>query len=413
MGDSGGLFGDFTGIGENPGDVFQHQADRIDSVLGSSPSGEGGLNLAPTIINGLIGYGSSGLLNTGVVDNLFTGNEGDALIGAAEGYGTSYLQGGGGGVGDGVDPGTGGTNLFEGDTSGNFSNVGGGGIDTGITPGVTDPGAGGTNLFAGDVPGNFSNVGGGGLVDPNTPGSFIPTNSADPTPMTPQLAQQFGIAPMDAGATPGMDPGTGGTNLFAGDTPGDFSNVGGGGAGLPGGSTTGGDNDFLKWLGKHKTTAGLLGISALNAFKTPKLPGAARTAMDSANAGIGQANQTISTGGMGPQWQQQKATIDASIDQQMRQMTEQMMQSAVNSGMGSSSAVTAQKIQQMKAQLETQRQQLYMQAQQQNVQNALRVLTGDNQVLMGIANMQMRNSAESRQAASETAELALLLSGLG
>lgn len=420
----GGIFGDVLGslgYGPNMEQAFEHNADRWGMVLGTNDQGQG-LNLAPSLVNAGFAYGTSGLLNTNVVDNLFTGNEGDAALGAAEGYGLNYLQSGSGGadVGDG-------TNLFAGDTPGNYSNVGGGGIDpsTGVSAPPPDPYGAGSGFGQDTLPAmglpSDTGVGGapGGVTDPSA--SFISTSSADPTPLTPQLAQQLGIAaplgtdmsvtPVDAGG--GGLPEGGGTNLFASDQPGGFSNVGGGGSDLPGGSTTGGDNDFMRWLGKHKGLTGMLGLSALNAFKQPKLPGAARSAQDSANASIGQANQTIATGGMGPQWAQQKATIDQSIDQQIQQATEQMMQQAINSGMGANSGVTAQKISQLRAQLETQRQQLYMQAQQQNVQNAIRVLSGDNQVLMNIGNMQMQQSEEARNAAMETARLALMLGGLG
>ena len=63
----------------------------------------------------------------------------------------------------------------------------------------------------------------------------------------------------------------------------------------------------------------------------------------------------------------------------------------------------------MRGQLEQQRQALYLQAQQQNVAQAVTVLTGGNQVLDQIAQMQLNQSDQARAAASQTAELALLL----
>ncbi len=119
----------------------------------------------------------------------------------------------------------------------------------------------------------------------------------------------------------------------------------------------------------------------------------------------------ISSGGTNtPTWNTQKASIDSQISEQLNSAIEQLKQSAANSGMGgANSAVVQQKIAQLQQQATTQRQQLYAEAQQRNVANAVAELTGGNQTLGSIAQMQMGQSSAAQQSAAQTAELALLL----
>jgi hypothetical protein len=72
-----------------------------------------------------------------------------------------------------------------------------------------------------------------------------------------------------------------------------------------------------------------------------------------------------------------------------------------------------QQIAQMTANLNVQRQQLYAQAQQQNVTNALAELSGGDSVLTSIGATQLQQSEEAQALAAQTAELALLLQSGG
>jgi hypothetical protein len=225
--------------------------------------------------------------------------------------------------------------------------------------------------------------------------SFLPaTGASDLAPLSGDTAAQFGISPPTTDVS--MDTGYQVPDSAA---PAD-QGIG---------------SDILNWFKKNPAQAGLLGISGLEALSKPQLPGAARTALGAAGPAVQQAEAIIQSGGTAtPIWAQQKAAIDASIDQQIQQQAEALQQAAVNSGMGDkNSGVVQQQIAKMKADLEVQRQQLYFQAQQQNVSNAVAELTGSNQVLASISQMQLAQDEAARQAAAQTAELAFLLRGLG
>lgn len=169
----------------------------------------------------------------------------------------------------------------------------------------------------------------------------------------------------------------------------------------------------LKKLGLSPATLAQLGISGINALRTPKLPGAAKSLQDQATPGAAQAQAVIQSGGQGsPAWAAQKSSIDATIDQQMQEQMQAILQQAQNSGMGPDSNVTVQQMNKAKTQLETQRQTLYAQAQGQNVQAALSSLGIQDQALAQVANAQFKSSEEAKANASATAQNALMLQAL-
>lgn len=169
----------------------------------------------------------------------------------------------------------------------------------------------------------------------------------------------------------------------------------------------------LNDLGLSPATAAMLGISGAQALSTPKLPAAANTLSNIAGPGATAASATIQSGGTSsPAWATQKASIDATIDQQIQQQTEAMVQQAVNSGQGADSQVVQQQVNKLKNDLETQRQTLYAQAQQQNVTAALSELGISDQALSSIASTQFSQDNQAKSAAASTAQNALILQAL-
>lgn len=165
--------------------------------------------------------------------------------------------------------------------------------------------------------------------------------------------------------------------------------------------------DWLK-VPKNALQAGMFGMSLKNALTQPGLPGAAKTAAGIAGPAAQAAAGVIQTGGTGtPLWQNQKASIDSNIDMQIQNEAMALQQAAANSGMGDqNSGVVQQQINAMKERMNAQRLQAYTQVQQQNVTNAVSELTGSNQTLTQIADMQLRQQQGAMQLASQTAELA-------
>ena len=219
----------------------------------------------------------------------------------------------------------------------------------------------------------------------------------------------------------GIDPATAdsvtsggfGTDALTSNDPTLAGGLSGGGEAGPSG---GGFGDFAssawnKIKGVNPLQAAALGLAVRNATHQPSLPSSAQTAVGLAGPAAAQAQATIASGGTNtPIWASQKASIDSQIQQQLSAAIEQMKQSAASSGMGgNNSAVVQQKIAQLTAQATTQAQQLYMQAQQQNVSNAVAELNGGNQVLTQAAQMQLTQSQQAQQAAFQTGQLALLL----
>jgi hypothetical protein len=300
-----------------------------------------------------------------------------------------------------------------------------------LDPSLFAPGSslGADPIMLASLGGNASDVAGvSGLGDLGGGLSILPaTGMSDVASLDPGLADTLGIAgdtgavdlsslqdvpwpppSVDAEAfTPAalpapaqVDPTMGGLNIDAGNI---FQQAGAA-AGNFGKSA-------LNWMGAHPASTALTGLSLLNSLKRPALPPAAAQASGAASASLPQQQQIVSSGGTAaPQWTQQKSAIDAQVDQQVKQLTEQLMQAQINSGAGGGdSAVTQQKIAQLKSTLETQRQQLYMAAQAQNVAQAIQLMSGNNATLMATAQMQLQQSQEAQAAAMQTAELALLL----
>lgn len=167
----------------------------------------------------------------------------------------------------------------------------------------------------------------------------------------------------------------------------------------------------LKKLGLTPASAAMLGISGAQALSKPKLPGSYNTLQANAGAQLPQEQAIINSGGTAaPQWASQKQAIDAQYDQMLQQQTEALKQTLASSGQGgSNSAVIQQKIAQLTQTINQQRQQAYLQAQQANVNQAIQLMTGNNNILSGIGATQLQQSTAAQQTAAQTAELALLL----
>jgi hypothetical protein len=257
----------------------------------------------------------------------------------------------------------------------------------------------GLTAGAGDVSGGF---------DAGSSGGFLPaTGDSSVQALSPDVMQSMGISPSSLGNTSGAfdassvaDPSAGSLNIAPesfGDKLGDAG------------------SDIGKWLKnpKNAATAGMLGLSLKNSLSTPKLPGASAAAEANAAAVAKGALPVIESGGTAsPAWASQKASIDSTIDNEIKQQTQAIMQAAASSGEGGqNSGIVQQQIAQMTQQANLQRQQLYAQAQAQNVQQAISELTGGDATLAGIGQMQAQQSEQASQLAAETASLALQLQG--
>jgi hypothetical protein len=239
----------------------------------------------------------------------------------------------------------------------------------------------------------------------NTGGSqFLSADDSLPSVqnLDPSVASSLGIDPIDTSNIGGFGGQIDTSSLDQSLDP-DTSTPAGGGIG----------SGIESWLSnpKNDATAGLLGLSLKNALTKPKLPSADTTAANLATTNAEGASAVINSGGTAsPEWASQKASIDATINQQIQQQTQAIMQAAASSGEGSTnSGIVQQQIAQMTTNANTQRQQLYQQAQSQNVQQALSELSGGDSVLTSIGNTQLQQSEEAQALAAQTAELALLL----
>jgi hypothetical protein len=253
----------------------------------------------------------------------------------------------------------------------------------------------------GAVPGAMTDI--GTTLNSGQP-QFLSADDTAPSlqPMSGDLASQLGIDPSSISMSDmSFDP------SLATDNPG-FGPMN-----IADQTMSGGIESWLK-NPKNLATLGSLGISGLQSFSKPKLPAASQTASNAATTAVQSAMPIIQSGGTAsPQWATQKASIDAGIDQQIRQQSEAIQQAAANSGMGNqNSGVVQQQIAQMTSNANTQRQQLYAQAQQQNVSNALAELSGGDATLASIGNMQLKESELAQQQAAQTAQLALKLYGM-
>lgn len=352
----------------------------------------------------------------------------DAFMGKAIPAATTAVLGGGlGAAFAGAGAGAGG---LVGGAEGGLGAVGGGSLAGGELAGGGLDLVGGATGGLGGVPSGFAGGGGGDITGaPDITGAGGGTSFIDATtptvPLSPETMQVLGISPAEfagGGESSFTLPETGATG--AGFVPGggDAGFAGGadGGLGGVGGGSMASDPDYLqkaaalwKKLGISPGTALQLGMAGKNALTTPKLPEAAKTLQNQAGPGAQAAMQVIQSGGQGsPAWAAQKQSIDAGIDQQVQEQTQAIMQNAVNSGMGADSQVVVQQVNKLKTQLETQRQALYAQAQQQNVQSALQSLGIQDAALANVANAQFRQSDEAKASASATAQNALMLQAL-
>lgn len=199
-------------------------------------------------------------------------------------------------------------------------------------------------------------------------------------------------------------PGAGSTVLGAGQA------VGAAGAGGAGGSSTLGNigSGLLQWAGKNPATALQLGMAAYGATQKPQLPAALKSLNATSLANIQSAQGVINSGGTSsPNWASQKASIDSSIDEQVKQATQALLQRAANSGLDPNSMVVQQQIAQLNQQATTQKQGLYQQAQQQNVSEAMSLLSGGSQALASIGQAQMQEDQQAQQLIAQLAGGAL------
>lgn len=152
---------------------------------------------------------------------------------------------------------------------------------------------------------------------------------------------------------------------------------------------------------KGALTALGTGASLYSLLNRAQLPGYAKQAGAAAGPASAQAQTMLASGGQGsPLWGQQKSAIDAQIDQQIQNFSRAVQQNAQNSGQGGANSMVVQsQIAEVTKQLEAQRQSMYMAAQQQNVNNAVAELTGANQTLMALANLQFQEDQQAQQLA--------------
>jgi len=232
------------------------------------------------------------------------------------------------------------------------------------------------------------------------------------TSITPDLADQLGLSAADLGGSPGVDLSsfldTGDYSAF--EDPNTLQPIDLGS--LPQKTGPGAIQSLLdKVSGKGLAQGGLLGLSALNALSKPKIPGASQTALNAAVPQLQEAEMVVKTGGQGsPLWPQQKAAIDAAIDQQTANAVAALKQQSANAGMGGNdSEVVQAQIADIQAKATAQKQQIYAQQLDNNVKEAITLITGADNVLTQIGATQLQESNAARSAASQTAELALLL----
>ena len=245
----------------------------------------------------------------------------------------------------------------------------------------------------------------------DTGGGFLPaTGDSSVQALSPDAMQSLGITPagttnpaLTAGDTGAFDPSS------IGGTP-DMPSVAPESLGDQVGDKA---SELGKWLSnpKNAATAGLLGLSAKNALTQPGLPGADKAAQANAAALSAQALPVVQSGGTAtPEWASQKASIDATVDDEIKQQTQAIMQAAASSGEGGqNSGIVQQQIAAMTQKANLNRQQLYAQAQQQNVSAALSALSGGDSTLTSIGSTQLQQSEQAQQLAAQTAEMALLL----
>src|SRR5208337_2623904 len=394
--------GRFAGARPGKGGFFENPINDI-AVAGLLAGGAGALGA----FGGGAAAAGGGAAGAGALDTAVTGADIGALTGgaasltpdlAAAAPGALDLAGAGAGLGGAADAGLGELAVTAPSLAG--GGVSGGDIaalTAGAGAGALAAGGGGASpsAFSGPItaslgaqPGAVTDI--GQTLD--TGQNFLSANDfgASFQPVGGDMAQALGLD------NPTFDP----TSVAAPDfnVPIDQGSMGG---------------DLMSWLKnpKNAATAGMLGLSLKNSLTQPKLPGALGAAGGNATAlGKSALPVTQSGGTATPAWASQKASIDATINNEIQQQSQAIQQAAANSGEGNqNSGIVQQQIAEMTRQANLNRQQLYTQAQQQNVQQAIAELSGSDATLTAIGNTQLQQSEQAQALASQTAELALLL----
>jgi hypothetical protein len=343
-------------------------ADTIDA-LGSS----GNTGYLGSSIGDLYGGASTGISGdlSGALAGGSGGGVGSSLASAGDLFGASPVQVSAGSLGSAGGSTAGGGGIS--DVLGSFNASGAGGITSGA------PGTGATGALGGSTASDASSnwwqsVGGGGQA-------ATPTGAAAGAPAG-------GVGGQPWGQLAGTSGGTGAATT-AGGTGSTLGNIAGG---------------LGKWAMRNPATALQLGMAAFGATQKPQLPSALKSLTATEQGNISAAEGIINSGGTSSSsWASQKSAIDANINQQIQQTKEALLQRAANSGLDPNSMVVQQQIAQLTSQAETQRQTLYQQAQSQNVQEAMSLLSGGSQTLTQIGQVQM---AEDQQAQQLIAQLA-------
>ncbi len=160
-------------------------------------------------------------------------------------------------------------------------------------------------------------------------------------------------------------------------------------------------SDVVNFAKQNPSTLLKVGSTLYSAAKTPQLPGyAQQVGNESAQIGANATGQYLAGGQPTPT---QLAAINSSIDQQIQQNTAAIQQHAANSGLGPDSLVVQQQIQAMTEQLNTQRSQLLLQAQQGNLNTALSALNISGSQAANIAGQQFRADTQAQSLAQQLA----------
>jgi hypothetical protein len=255
--------------------------------------------------------------------------------------------------------------------------------------------------------GALPSAGGGAAAFGATPSaSFLPVTGAGP-----------GLSTLDATTAANLGIDTSGVGAVGGATPsGSFlSGLGDkamGAVGDAGHAISGALGKVGSGIMNNPLQSAGLALMARNVLGGPQqLPSYAQQAGNTATDLQTQANGILQSGGTSsPMWNGMKASIDSSIDGNLKNAIEQLKQSAANSGQGGdNSAVVQQGINNLTQQAETQRQAQYTQALSSITNQAVSMLTGGNQTLTSLAQMQMANNSQAQASAGQIGEMAALI----
>lgn len=385
----GGLGGaGASSLGSAEGDILAQTTSSAATDLGGAALASGSDALGSSGLNSLIG--AAGGSASGASGDVFGQSGLNSLLGASNGgssvAGAGLDQGGAaapfnlGTAGTGV--GAGGMNIPATTAQGVAPNptvANPGQFGTSSAAPVGPPGIGGGNSNLGfdlsSATGQPSSIGGGG----GSGDTFGINAGSAGTPATNAL----GVSSLGSAAV-GATPAASSSGL---------SGIG---------------NSLLGWAEKNPGTAAQLGLGAYEATQKPALPSADKALLSESQANIASATGIINSGGTSsPNWGAQKAAIDQSIQTQVTQGTQAILQQAANNGMGQNSLVVQQQINQLKINASTQQQQLYQQAQAQNVSQAMSLLSGGNQALASIGNTQYQQDQQAQQLVAQLGGAAL------